>query len=781
VLPRTDILLGNRVANYIYFDQRFVKQNKRNLKAGGKQKSIRLVAIFLLSSGILFAQQQSPSSKKTTEQKIDSLLKIMTLEEKIGQLTQYTGDRLTATGPLGKPIDKTDEVKAGRAGSMLNVRGAAQTRRMQEMAMQSRLKIPLLFGQDVIHGYRVTFPVPLAEAATWDTLAIKQSARIAATEAAASGIHWTFAPMVDICRDPRWGRVTEGAGEDPFLGSVIARARVKGFQGNRLGDLNSVMACVKHFAAYGAATGGRDYNAVDMSERLLWEVYLPPFKAAAEAGAATFMNAFNLLNGVPATASSYLQREILKGDWHFKGFVVSDWNSIGEMVPHGFAKNKYEAAQFAITAGSDMDMESRSYVENLQKLVANKKIKTSLIDDAVRRILRKKFELGLFDDPFRYCNEEREQSGLNTKQHHEAARDIARKSIVLLKNENRLLPLSPAVKKIAVIGPLAKSGIDMKGAWSVKWDNDSLVSLYDGLLNAGSQVSLSYAKGCGVKDTSRSGFAEAIATALTADVVVLAVGESFDMSGEAKSRSDIHLPGVQEELIKAIYATGKTMVVVVMAGRPLIFNWTADHAQAIVYAWFLGSEAGNAMADVLFGKYNPSGKLPISFPRAEGQIPVFYSYTNTGRPVVNENNIVYKSAYIDLPNTPRFAFGYGLSYTSFAYGDLILSTKKLKRSNTLTASFTLKNTGAVYGEEVVQLYIWDKVASVARPVKELKGFQKIGLGAGETKTVRFTISKEQLSFYNNRLKWICEPGEFKLMIGSASNDIRLENQFELID
>jgi beta-glucosidase len=781
VLPRTDILLGNRVANYIYFDQRFVKQNKRNLKAGGKQKSIRLVAIFLLSSGILFAQQQSPSSKKTTEQKIDSLLKIMTLEEKIGQLTQYTGDRLTATGPLGKPIDKTDEVKAGRAGSLLNVRGAAQTRRMQEMAMQSRLKIPLLFGQDVIHGYRVTFPVPLAEAATWDTLAIEQSARIAATEAAASGIHWTFAPMVDICRDPRWGRVTEGAGEDPFLGSVIARARVKGFQGNRLGDLNSVMACVKHFAAYGAATGGRDYNAVDMSERLLWEVYLPPFKAAAEAGAATFMNAFNLLNGVPATASSYLQREILKGDWHFKGFVVSDWNSIGEMVPHGFAKNKYEAAQFAITAGSDMDMESRSYVENLQKLVANKKIKTSLIDDAVRRILRKKFELGLFDDPFRYCNEEREQSGLNTKQHHEAARDIARKSIVLLKNENRLLPLSPAVKKIAVIGPLAKSGIDMKGAWSVKWDNDSLVSLYDGLLNAGSQVSLSYAKGCGVKDTSRSGFAEAIATALTADVVVLAVGESFDMSGEAKSRSDIHLPGVQEELIKAIYATGKTMVVVVMAGRPLIFNWTADHAQAIVYAWFLGSEAGNAMADVLFGKYNPSGKLPISFPRAEGQIPVFYSYTNTGRPVVNENNIVYKSAYIDLPNTPRFAFGYGLSYTSFAYGDLILSTKKLKRSNTLTASFTLKNTGAVYGEEVVQLYIWDKVASVARPVKELKGFQKIGLGAGETKTVRFTISKEQLSFYNNRLKWICEPGEFKLMIGSASNDIRLENQFELID
>jgi beta-glucosidase len=672
--------LGNRVANYIYFDQRFVKQNKRNLKAGGKQKSIRLVAIFLLSSGILFAQQQSPSSKKTTEQKIDSLLKIMTLEEKIGQLTQYTGDRITATGPLGKPIDKTDEVKAGRAGSLLNVRGAAQTRRMQEMAMQSRLKIPLLFGQDVIHGYRVTFPVPLAEAATWDTLAIEQSARIAATEAAASGIHWTFAPMVDICRDPRWGRVTEGAGEDPFLGSVIARARVKGFQGNRLGDLNSVMACVKHFAAYGAATGGRDYNAVDMSERLLWEVYLPPFKAAAEAGAATFMNAFNLLNGVPATASSYLQREILKGDWHFKGFVVSDWNSIGEMVPHGFAKNKYEAAQFAITAGSDMDMESRSYVENLQKLVADKKIKTSLIDDAVRRILRKKFELGLFDDPFRYCSEEREQSVLNTKQHHEAARDIARKSIVLLKNENRLLPLSPAVKKIAVIGPLAKSGIDMKGAWSVKWDNDSLVSLYDGLLNAGSQVSLSYAKGCGIKDTSRSGFAEAVATALTADVVVLAVGESFDMSGEAKSRSDIHLPGVQEELIKAIYATGKPMVVVVMAGRPLIFNWTADHAQAIVYAWFLGSEAGNAMADVLFGKYNPSGKLPISFPRAEGQIPVFYSYTNTGRPVVNENNIVYKSAYIDLPNTPRFAFGYGLSYTSFAYGDLILSTKNLNEA-----------------------------------------------------------------------------------------------------
>lgn len=741
-------------------------------------KAYTLALLFLCCHSV--QAQKKTEAATATDRKVEALLARMTLEEKIGQLTQYTGDRVTATGPLGKPINKIDEVKAGRVGSLLNVRGAAQTRSMQEAAMQSRMKIPLLFGLDVIHGYRVTFPVPLAEAASWDLEAIGKSARIAAEEAAAAGIHWTFAPMVDICRDPRWGRITEGAGEDPFLGSVIAAARVKGFQGEGLGSLQSVMACVKHFAAYGAPVAGRDYNAVDMSERQLWEIYLPPFKAALDAGAASFMNAFNLLNGIPATGNIHLQRDILKGSWKFKGFVVSDWNSIGEMVNHGFAKDKSEAAEKAIRAGSDMDMESRSYIENLAELVRQKKINPSLVDDAVRRVLRKKFELHLFDDPYRYCSEEREAMSLNAKEHRDAARDVARKSIVLLKNANNLLPISPSVKRIALIGPLGRSGIDMKGAWSVKWEKDTLVSLYDGLRKRmGDGTEIVYAKGCGIRDSSREGFAGALSAAAASDLVILALGESFDLSGEAKSRSDIHLPGVQEDLVKAIDAMGKPYVVMLMAGRPLIFNWTADHAPAIVYNWFLGSEAGNAMADVLLGDYNPSGKLPVSFPRAEGQIPVFYSSTNTGRPVTNESNVVYKSAYIDLPNTPRYAFGYGLSYTSFSYENLVMEKKSMKANDSIVVHFTLRNTGQYKGGEVVQLYLWDKVASITRPLKELKGFQKLSLDPGEAKTVRFTIKKELLSFYNERLQWTAEPGTFKLMIGSASNDIRLESEFEL--
>lgn len=722
--------------------------------------------------------QVNTLQEKNLNRKVDSVLRLMTLEEKIGQLNQYTGNG-NATGPQGEVINKTDEVKAGRVGSLLNVKGAEDTRKMQQAAMQSRLRIPLLFGLDVIHGYKVTFPVPLAEAASWDMEAIEKSARIAAIEASAAGIHWTFAPMVDICRDPRWGRVTEGAGEDPFLGAAIATARVHGFQGKNLGDIDAVMACAKHFAAYGASYGGRDYNAVDMSWRNLWETYLPPFKAAVDAGAATFMNAFNTLNGVPSTASTYLQRDILKGAWKFGGFVVSDWNSISEMVPHGFAKNKYEAAQYAITAGSDMDMESRSYIENLVKLVNDKKISLALVDDAVRRILRKKFELGLFDDPFRFCSEQRESSLVNNPAHHAAARDVARKSIVLLKNNKQLLPIT-GNKKIAVIGPLAKSGIDMKGAWAVRWETDSLVSLYDGLKQRfGTESNLVYARGCGIRDTVTTGFDEAVAAAKNADVVILAVGESFDMSGEAKSRSNIHLPGVQEDLVKAIHATGKPMIVLIMAGRPLVFNWTADHADAILYTWFLGSEAGNAIADVLFGDYNPSAKLPISFPRAEGQIPVFYSAFNTGRPVVNENNITYKSAYIDLPNTPRYAFGYGLSYTSFSYSNLQFSKRTFTDSDSVEVSFTLTNSGNVAGEEVAQLYIWDRVASIARPVKELKGFKKLSLQPGESKTVRFTINKEHLSFYNDQLNKVVEPGEFRIMIGAASDDIRLQDTIEL--
>ena len=745
-------------------------------------RRIFLSAIMLIGlCGTTAFAQQKAGANYSEAQKVEALLLKMTLEEKIGQLNQYTSDRL-ATGPLTPNSSKYQEIKDGKVGSMLNIKGAKETRLIQEMAMQSRLKIPLIFGLDVVHGYRVTFPIPLAEAASWDLNAIELSARVAAKETAAAGVHWTFAPMVDISRDPRWGRVMEGAGEDPYLGSLIAKARVHGFQGKGIGNLDAVMACAKHFAAYGAALAGRDYNSVDMSDRQLWETYLPPFKAAVDAGAATFMNSFNDLNGIPATGNAYLQRNILKGKWNYQGFVVSDWGSISEMVAHGFAKDNTDAARLAMLAGSDMDMEGHAYLPNLANLVKEKKIDIELINDAVRRVLRKKFELGLIDDPYRFSNENREKKVLNSTENRKAALEVAEKSIVLLKNDNQLLPLSRQTKKIAVIGPLGKSSTDMKGFWSVEWDNDHLVSLYEGLENKlGKQAKLLYSQGCGIKDTSRNQFADAIATAKQADVVIMAVGEAFDMSGEAKSRSNIHLPGLQEDLIKAIQATGKPVIVLVMAGRPLIFNWTADNANAILYTWWLGSEAGNAIANVLFGDYNPSGKLPMSFPRAEGQIPVFYASKSTGRPALDEKNTNYRSAYLDLPNSPRYAFGYGLSYTSFSFEKLTLSKEKISQNDLLQVSFTLKNTGKFAGEEVVQLYLKDEVASIARPVKELKDFQKVYLKPGESKIINFTINKDKLSFYNQEMKWGAEAGTFQLMIGNSSDHILLSDKFELVD
>lgn len=729
----------------------------------------------------LFASAQ----QQTIDQKVNDLLKKMTIEEKVGQLNQYTGDN-QATGPITINPNKQAEIKAGLIGSMLNVIGTKYTRGYQELAMQSRLKIPLLFGQDVIHGYKTTFPLPLAEAASWDLAAIELGARVAATEAAASGIHWTFAPMVDIARDPRWGRVMEGAGEDTYLGSKIAYARVKGFQGNKLGDLNSVMACVKHFAAYGAGVGGRDYNSVDMSERMLLETYLPPFKAALDAGAATFMNSFNDINGIPATGNAHLQRDILKGKWNFQGFVVSDWGSIGEMVAHGYSKDLKEAAYSAITAGSDMDMESNAYRKNLAELVKEGRVSIDLVDDAVRRILRKKFELGLFDDPYKYSDPKREEKALSNPEHRKAALEMAEKSIVLLKNENQTLPISKSTKTIAFIGPMVKEYKANMGFWAVelpevnydKW----VVSQWDGLQNkVGKNTKLLYAKGCEVTGDNKDGFAEAVATAKQADVVILSVGERHDMSGEAKSRSDIHLPGVQEDLIKAVMATGKPVVVLINAGRPLVFNWTADNVPAIMYTWWLGTEAGNAIANVLFGDYNPSGKLPMTFPREVGQVPIYYNHFSTGRPAKDENSTNYVSAYIDLKNSPKFPFGYGLSYTTFDYSGLKLSSNKIKSNETIKVSFQLKNTGKVAGEEVVQLYLKDKFGSVVRPVLELKDFQKLKLNAGESKTIEFTIDKEKLSFYNNKLEWVAEPGDFEVMIGASSADIKLKSDFELVN
>ena len=741
------------------------------------KKMLRYTLLFLLMLSVYAATAQS----KSLDQKVDSILKLMTLDEKIGQMNQYSGP-WEHTGPITEQGDFLEQVKKGMLGSLLNVNGVQHTRALQQMAMQSRLKIPLLFGQDVIHGYRTTFPIPLGEAASWDLRAIERSARIAATEAAAGGIHWTFAPMVDIARDPRWGRVMEGAGEDSYLGSLIAAARVKGFQGKGLGNINSVMACAKHFAAYGAAIAGRDYNSVDMSERMLWEFYLPPFKAAAEAGAATFMNSFNDINGIPATANSYIQKDILKGKWNFKGFIVSDWGSIGEMVKHGYVKDDYEAAIAAVLAGTDMDMESRAYKNHLAQLVKQKKVSPAVIDDAVKRILKKKFELGLFDDPYKFSNAQREQQALNNPDHKKFAREIAKKSIVLLKNEKNILPLSKNLKTIAVIGPIAKLKMEMLGFWSTGWpDSNYIVSQWEGLQNkVGADTKLLYAPGCGIDDSSRNGFDEAVKTAQQADVVIITVGEKRDMSGEAKSRSNIHLPGVQEELIKAIHNTGKPVIVLISAGRPLIFNWTADNVSAILYTWWLGDEAGNATADVLFGDYNPSAKLPMTFPLSEGQLPIYYNHYNTGRPATNDTDRFYRSAYIDLSIYPKFAFGFGLSYTSFKYENLKLSLDKMKPNGSIDASFTLRNTGQYDGEEVVQFYIKDKVASLVRPVKELKGFEKVFLKSGESKTIHFKVNKEKLSFYNQKLQWVAEPGMFELMIGGSSDNIVLHHDFELI-
>jgi beta-glucosidase len=746
-------------------------------------KKTLLKILFIIVLITLF-QLTVSAQTKSISQKVDSVLNLMTIEEKVGQLNQYNDD-WTVTGPLTTDNGKVIQIQKGQLGSMLNCMGTERTRSWQEIAMQSRLKIPLLFGQDVIHGYKTTFPIPLAEACSWDLEAIELSARIAATEASASGIHWTFAPMVDISRDPRWGRVMEGVGEDPYLASKIAYAKVKGFQGDKPGELNSVMACAKHFAGYGAAIGGRDYNSVDMSDRLLWETYLPPFKATVDANVATFMSSFNDINGVPSTGNKYLLRDILKGKWGFEGFVVSDWGSIGEMINHGTAKNEYEAALSAITAGCDMDMESRNYKNNLAQLVKDGKVSIALIDDAVKRILKKKFELGLFDDPFRFCNPEREQKELNNPEHTLAAREIACKSIVLLKNQNQLLPLSKNIKTIAFIGPLVKAVKQNKGSWDVEvpgLDSNYIVTQWEGLKNkVGNKTNLLYAKGCDIEGDNKDGFAEALNIAKQADVVIFSIGERRDMTGEAKSRSNINIPGVQEDLLKELLTTRKPVVVLINAGRPLVFNYTADNAPAILYTWWLGSEAGNAIADVLFGDYNPSGKLAITFPLSIGQIPIYYSHFNTGRPAISDDNRVYNSSYTDISIYPKFEFGYGLSYTTFQYSNLQLSKKKMNYNEQIEVSVTITNTGKYDGEEIVQTYLRDIVGSIARPVKELKDFRKLKLKAGETRTIKFIIDKEKLSFYNQRLEWVAEPGEFDIMIGSSSKDIRLKDTFELVD
>ncbi len=735
----------------------------------GLTSALLLCGIALISlSGCESNSRKEGSS--SIDSRVDSLLDIMTMEEKVGQLTLFTSD-YDVTGPTMR-AGYIDDLKAGKVGAIFNAVGAEYTRKLQEMAVkETRLGIPLLFGYDVIHGHRTIFPIPLGESASWDLEAIERAARIAATEASAEGLHWTFAPMCDIARDPRWGRIAEGAGEDTYLGSLIAAARVRGFQGDRLGELNSVMACVKHFAAYGMAQAGRDYHTVDISDRVLREIHLPPYKAALDAGAATVMTSFNEIDGVPATGNKYLLTDILRDEWKFDGFVVTDYTSIMEMIPHGIAEDTASAAALSLEAGVDMDMQAGFYIDKLPGLVKDGKIKEQLINDAVRRILRKKFELGLFEDPYRYSDLQREKETVMKQEFLDAARDVSRKSIVLLKNEKNVLPLSKSVGKIAVIGPLADNKKEMIGNWSAQGDWKKSVSILEGIKSKiPSSTQVIYAKGCNINDDSTQGFSQAIAAARKADVVVLAVGEEAGMTGEAASRAYLDLPGVQNQLVEAVHATGKPVVVILSNGRPLTIPWIDKNIPAILETWFLGTQAGNAIADVLFGDYNPSGKLPVTFPRSVGQVPIFYSMKNTGRPMDPANK--YTSKYLDESNDPLYPFGYGLSYTTFSYGEVKLSAAQLQPRDSVLVSCTITNTGSRAGEEVVQLYIRDLVGSVTRPVKELKRFQKISLAPSESKTVTFTLSQDDLSFYKKDMTWGTEPGKFHVFVGGNSMDVK---------
>ena len=730
-----------------------------------------VVFIFLFSNMNTFAQDTE------IEAKIDSLLSIMTLEEKVGQMNQYSGF-WEVTGPAPKEGDaarKLEDLKNGRVGSVLNVRGADEVRKMQELVVnESRLGIPLLFGFDVIHGHKTLSPIPLAESASWDLEAIEKSARIGAIEASAAGINWTFAPMVDISRDARWGRVMEGAGEDPYLGSKIAAARVKGFQGDDLTKHNTIAATAKHFAGYGFAVAGKDYNTVDVGTSTLYNVILPPFKEAVKHDVKTVMNSFNVLNGVPATGDFFLQRDILKDNWNFNGFVVSDWTSAEEMIDHGYAGDLKHAAQLAANAGSDMDMESYAYVNHLEKLVNEDKVSMDVIDGAVRRILRIKFELGLFEDPYRYVSAEREEELLYHPDHQQAALDMAKKSIVLLKNDDQLLPLSEDQKKIAVIGALADDKNSPLGSWRIGSDDNSAISVLEGLQKFSNEIT--YAKGADliigdasfreevkINETDKSGFSEAVGLAKNSEVVIMVLGEHGFQSGEGRSRTSLGLPGVQQELMEAVYEVNQNIILVLMNGRPLTIPWAGNHIPAILETWQLGTQTGNAIAEVLFGVYNPGGKLPMTFPRSVGQIPIYYNHFNTGRPLPEEP--VFWSHYIDESNDPLYPFGYGLSYTEFGYSDLQIDVAD---NNNVNISVTVENIGSIAGEEVVQLYTRDLVASVVRPVKELKGFQKFMLQPGESKTVQFTLTDDELGFYNNLGEFIVEPGDFEVMVGTNS-------------
>ena len=748
-----------------------------------------ILSLILLFSNATYAQ----SSDAVIAQKVQALLQKMTLEEKIGQMNQYNGF-WQVTGPVpekGNAKQKYDHLRAGLVGSVLNVKGVADVRKLQEIVVkESRLGIPLIFGLDVIHGHKTLGPIPLAEVASWDLPVIQKSAANAAKEAAAVGINWTFAPMVDITRDARWGRVMEGAGEDPYLGSLVGAARIRGFQGDDLSLPTTIAACAKHFAAYGFAEAGKEYNTVDMSMSTLYNIIFPPFKAAINADVSTVMNSFNTLNGIPATGNVWLQRNILKGDWGFKGFVISDWGSMQEMIAHGYSSDLKEAALQSITAGSDMDMESSAYVGHLKNLVDEGKVPVALIDDAAARILTIKYKLGLFDDPYRYCDTQREKETVYSPALAADALDMAKRSIVLLKNDSAgkkapLLPLRKEQKNIVVIGALAAEKTSPLGSWRVGSDDGTAISVLEGLTKY--KIAHKYSKGTDVtvgkvdfihevniNQKDSSGFAAAVAQAKGAEVVIMVLGEHGFMSGEGRSRSEIGLPGLQQQLLEAVYKVNKNIVLVLMNGRPLTIPWAAEKIPAIVEAWQLGTQSGNAIAEVLTGAYNPSGKLPMSFPRAVGQLPLYYNHFFTGRG--GEKSEVFWAHYSDVKNSPQYAFGFGLSYTKFAYSNLSIDSSDNKN---IKVKVTVENTGDRAGEEVVQLYIQDRFAKIVRPVKELKGFKKINLEPRKSQTVEFTLTDAELGYYDNDGNYFVESGVFGVQVGGSS-DAGLKGSFNVV-
>src|SRR5438034_3039413 len=724
-----------------------------------------LVALGLIAPGPAAAQRAAPGRL------IDSLVARMTLEEKLGQLNLPSVDNQPSPAQL-------EQVRKGLIGGFLNLAGAQATRDAQRIAVtESRLHIPLLLGLDVIHGYRTIFPIPLGEAATWDPVAAESTARAAAREAAAAGVNWTFAPMVDIARDPRWGRIAEGAGEDPYLGSAMAAARVRGFQGRDLRAPDAVMATVQHFAAYGGAEGGRDYNTVDLSERTLREIYLPPYHAGVDVGAGSIMTSFNEIGGIPSHANRWLVTTLLRDEWKFPGFVVSDWTGVEELRNHSVAGSRADAGLVALEAGVDMDMVSRIYLEDLPALVRAGRIPIATVDAAVRRVLQAKRALGLFDDPYRGSSVERERNVLLAPEQRQLARTVAQEAVVLLKNEGTLLPLGPTRHTLAVIGPLADDHVAALGSWAGRGDPRDAVTPLDGIkARAGTGSEVRYAKGCGIVDTATAGFAEAVALARQADVAVVVMGEAGDMSGEAASRSTLGLPGVQEQLLEAVQATGTPVVLVLMSGRPLALPWAAEHVPAIVAAWALGVETGHAVADVLFGDVSPSGKLPVSVPRTVGQVPIYYNHKNTGRP---PSDVKWTSKYIDLPSSPLFPFGYGLSYTTFAYADLRLSAPRITPGQVVRVGVTVTNTGARPGAEVAQLYVRDEVASVTRPVRALAGFRRLALPPGASQPVGFVLTDRELGRYGQDMRFGVEPGRFRVFVGGSSAG-GLEGEFEVV-